>query len=40
VLITGASAPAIIARTALLGIDVLEKPANQSDVMRFIDAHL
>jgi two-component system, LuxR family, response regulator FixJ len=39
-LITGSPSRAIIARAALLGIDVLEKPAHESDIMRFIDAHL
>jgi FixJ family two-component response regulator len=39
-LITASPSRAIMALAALLGIDVLEKPAKKSDVMRFIDAHL
>jgi two-component system response regulator FixJ len=39
-LITGSPSRAILARAALLGIDVLEKPAHERDVMKFIDAHL
>jgi FixJ family two-component response regulator len=39
-LVTGSPSPAIVARAAELGIDaVLEKPPNERDLLRFIDAH-
>ena len=38
-LITGSPSPAIVARAAQLGIDVLDKPPNESDVLKFISAH-
>ena len=39
-LITGSSSPAIVARAAQLGIQVLEKPPEEEDLMRFIRAQL
>jgi hypothetical protein len=39
-LVTGSPSPTITARAAELGIEgVLEKPPNERDLMRFIDAH-
>ena len=39
-LVTGSPSPAIAARAAELGIEaVLEKPPNERDLLRFIDAH-
>jgi two-component system response regulator FixJ len=35
-LITGSMSPAIVARTAQLGIQVLEKPPSEEDVLAFI----
>ena len=39
-LITGAPSPAIAARASQLDIEMLEKPAGENDVLKFIDAHL
>ncbi|MBV8578744.1 MAG: response regulator [Acetobacteraceae bacterium] len=39
-LITGSSSPAIVARAAQLRIQVLEKPPDEADLMRFIEARL
>jgi hypothetical protein len=36
-LITGAISPAIIARASQLGIDVIEKPPEEGEVLKFID---
>ncbi len=39
-LITGSPSPAIVTRAAQLGIEeVLEKPPDENDLLRFIDAH-
>jgi FixJ family two-component response regulator len=39
-LVTGSPSPAIAARAAELGVEaVLEKPPNERDLLRFIDAH-
>ena len=38
-LITGSPSPAIIARAAQLGIKVLEKPPDEDDLLRFVNAH-
>jgi two-component system response regulator FixJ len=40
-LITGAPSPSIVARAAQLGIeDVLEKPPDEDDLLKFVNAHL
>jgi FixJ family two-component response regulator len=40
-LITGSPSPAIVARATLLGIEnVLEKPPDENDLLKFVDAHL
>ncbi len=40
-LITGSPSPAIVARAAQLGVEaVLEKPPEEADLLRFINAHL
>ncbi len=38
-LITGAPSPAIAARAKQLGVEMLEKPVPESDMLKFIDAH-
>jgi len=40
-LMTGSPSPSIVARAALLGIDgVLEKPPDEDDLLKFVNAHL
>jgi two-component system response regulator FixJ len=39
-LITASPTPAIVARAALLGIEVLEKPARPEALLKFLSAHL
>lgn len=39
-LFTGASSPKIVAQATKLGIEVLEKPPNENDILKFIDAHI
>lgn len=39
-LITGALSPAIGARAAELGIEVLEKPPDENEILKFINAHV
>jgi two-component system response regulator FixJ len=40
-LITGSPSPAIVARAAELGVvKVLEKPPNEDDLLRFVNAHM
>jgi two-component system response regulator FixJ len=40
-LITGSPSPAIVARAAQLGVEaVLEKPPDEDDLLKFVDAHL
>jgi two-component system response regulator FixJ len=39
-LITGSPSPAIVARAGLLGVEgVLEKPPEEADLLRFVNAH-
>jgi FixJ family two-component response regulator len=38
-LITAAPSPAIVARARQLGVEMLEKPADAADILKFIDAH-
>ena len=38
-LITGASSPRIVAHATLLGIEVLEKPPTENDLLKFVNAH-
>jgi two-component system, LuxR family, response regulator FixJ len=40
-LITGSPSPAIVARAAQLGVErVLEKPPDEDDLLRFVNAHI
>ena len=39
-LVTGASSPKIVAQATQLGIEVLAKPPNENDILKFIDAHI
>ncbi len=40
-LITGSPSPAIVARAAMLGVEgVLEKPPDEDDLLKFVNAHL
>ena len=40
-LITGSPSPAIVARANLLGVEaVLEKPPDEDDLLKFVNAHL
>lgn len=39
-LITGSASPAIVARAAQLGIEVLEKPPDEEAMLKFIKAHV
>jgi two-component system response regulator FixJ len=38
-LITGASSPTIVAQATLLGLEVLEKPPTENNLLKFVDAH-
>lgn len=38
-LITAAPSPGIVARARQLGIEMLEKPVGEFDILKFIDAH-